>query len=120
MVHSIQTLPSYSQWFDIVFNDFFFRALYIRAGFLPVVILRFFFLCVLGLHVYLCHIHVVPMEDRKGPKIPIHSCEPLCGCWESKIGSLEELSLLLTAESPPHFRAVCNLLFLAEINTRTK
>lgn len=60
------------------------------------------------------------MEDRKGPKIPIHSCEPLCGCWESKIGSLEELSLLLTAESPPHFRAVCNLLFLAEINTRTK
>ena len=82
--------------------------------------IRFFFLCVLGLHVYLCHIHVVPMEDRKGPKIPIHSCEPLCGCWESKIGSLEELSLLLTAESPPHFRAVCNLLFLAEINTRTK
>jgi hypothetical protein len=29
------------------------------------------------------------------------SCEPLCGCWESNLGSLEEQSVLLTPESSP-------------------
>jgi hypothetical protein len=34
---------------------------------------------------------------RKSDSI-IYGCEPPCGCWELNLGSLEEQSVLLTAE----------------------
>ena len=53
---------------------------------------------------YMCHVHVVPMEARDGGSVRspgtgvIDGCEPPCGCWESNLGPLEEQQMLLTAE----------------------
>ena len=55
---------------------------------------------------YVCEpcVWLVPTQDRKGCPGPpgtgiTDGCEPLCGCRESNLGSLEEQPVLLTAES---------------------
>lgn len=38
-------------------------------------------------------------EGVGSPGARVTDCEPLCGCWELKVGFLQEQHVLLTAES---------------------
>jgi hypothetical protein len=49
------------------------------------------------------HVHAVPMEVRRGSKIPprtgvFKGCELPCGCWESNLSPLEEQPVFLPTE----------------------
>jgi hypothetical protein len=37
-------------------------------------------------------------DTRRGHQIPLHGCEPPCGCWKLNTGLLKEQSVLLTPE----------------------
>jgi hypothetical protein len=43
-------------------------------------------------------------------------CEPPCGCWELNLGPLEDQSLLLTTEPPPHLQNKYIFLMFKERN----
>ena len=50
-------------------------------------------------------LHVcMPAGQKRAPDLITDGCEPLCGCWESNSGPLEEQAVLLTTESSlqPH------------------
>jgi hypothetical protein len=52
---------------------------------------------------HICAWHPWRPEDIRSPGTGVtDGCELLCGCWELKLGPLEEQAVLLTGElSPP-------------------
>jgi len=47
------------------------------------------------------------VSEPRGLRLQRGGCEPLCGCWESKLQCLEEQSLLMAAKpslQPPQWR----------------
>lgn len=90
----------------ITVNSFLPFLLVLRIWWLKVFIYVFIYLfvCILFLHACLCTTFVclMPVETRRGHQIFrywIDSAELPRGCWELKLGYLEEQLTLLTAES---------------------
>jgi E3 ubiquitin-protein ligase NEDD4 len=46
------------------------------------------------------HCSCLQTHQKKASDPITDSCEPPCGCWELNSGSLEEQSVLITAEPP--------------------
>ena len=44
------------------------------------------------------HCLCLQRHQKRAPDLITDVCEPPCGCWELNSGSLEEQSVLLTAE----------------------
>ena len=53
----------------------------------------------------------VPTPQKRAPDLIIDGSNPPCGCWELNSGSLEEQSVLLTAEPSLQPQDRANYLF---------
>jgi hypothetical protein len=70
----------------------------------------FFFRFIYLLYVYKVHCHSLQTHQKRASDAITNDCEPPGGCWELNSGSLEEQSMLLTAEPALLLSTQCNII----------